>query len=371
METDDPIRVLIVDDSRIFREAIQIALEKNRNVQVVGSVFSGEKALEVIDKIPVDLVTLDVEMPGIGGLETLRAIQQRNRQCRTPRVIDTLLVSSLTQAGARVTVEGLQWGAFDFVTKPHGLDQEANQEWLQKLLAEKLNLLRLRRKPKGTTGAHRKSPEEWSSVPVSRPKSPSNTMSGTDRAIAIGTSTGGPEALRFLLPQLAQQTDVPIFVVQHILDGLSYYLAESLSKQCGRTVWEASDGMRVQAGGIYLAKSGKHMILRKTENSLQVATSDSPPERGCRPSVDTFLRSAAMHYQNALVVAILTGMGDDGAEGIRAVKRAGGYVLAQDEASCVVWGMPRAAVETGNVDRVLGLDRMADGILQRFDGSQR
>jgi two-component system chemotaxis response regulator CheB len=173
------------------------------------------------------------------------------------------------------------------------------------------------------------------------------------------------------LPELLQraaESAAPIFVVQHILEGLSGYLAESLTRKCGRAVLEVRDETPVLPGGIYLAQSGRHMLLRNTAGRLVLGQSDAPPEKGCRPSVDVFLRSAAACYGASLATVILTGMGDDGADGIRSVKRAGGYVIAQDEATSVVWGMPRAAAATGLVDDVLPLSRIAE-TLQRLVGA--
>ncbi len=157
-----------------------------------------------------------------------------------------------------------------------------------------------------------------------------------------------------------QRCSVPIFIVQHILEGLSCYLAESLSRKCGRHVVEAENDLVVQPGSIYLAKSGQHMLVRSDSGVARIGLSDSPPEKGCRPAANVFLRSAAIVYGSRLATAILTGMGDDGADGVRTVKRAGGYVIAQDEASSVVWGMPRAAAETGAVDEVLPLSKISD-----------
>lgn len=353
METPEPVRILIVDDSRIFRSLLQSVLEQMPGVQVVGSVFSGEKALEFIDRSPPDLITLDIEMPGLNGLDTLREIAKRNAQRKPLPPVDTLLISALTKTGSMVTVEGLQLGALDFVCKPSGPGEQANRESLRRSIEEKLAVVRQRR---GRLQRSFGSPQ--SPVPTAATNAP--RIAGQYRAIAIGTSTGGPEALGTLLPSLTQRCQVPIFVVQHILEGLSGYLAESLSRKCGRPVIEVQDDLAVQAGGIYLAKSGRHMVVRTRDGSPQLGVSDSPPEKGCRPAVDVFLRSASVVYGSRLVTVILTGMGDDGAEGVRAVKRAGGYVIVQDEASSVVWGMPRAAAETGVVDEVVPLSRIAD-----------
>ncbi|MDX1926754.1 MAG: chemotaxis-specific protein-glutamate methyltransferase CheB [Pirellulaceae bacterium] len=349
METLEPIRILIVDDSRIFRGMLQSILEQISDVRVIGSVFSGEKALEFIDNAAPDLVTLDVEMPGISGLDTLREIAKRNRHRAGLPPIDAILVSALTKKGSRETVEGLQLGALDFICKPNESDLEENVASLRKSIEEKIAVVRQRRRRIAVGSAL--------SMPTTRTAANLHATPsvGRFRAIAIGTSTGGPEALGRILPDLAANCPVPIFIVQHILEGLSHYLAESLSRKCSRQVLESADGMMVQQNGIYLAKAGNHMLVRRREGAIELGATNSPPERGCRPSVDVFLTSAACIYGPSLLSIILTGMGDDGASGVRAVKRAGGAVIVQDEASCVVAGMPKAAIATGAVDEVLPL----------------
>jgi two-component system chemotaxis response regulator CheB len=362
METREPLRVLIVDDSRIFRGQLELVLGEFPDVEIIGSVFSGEKALEFIEKTPPDLVTLDVQMPGIGGLETLRRIVARNQKQKQLPPIDTILVSALTRGGSIVAVEGLQLGAFDCICKPGEGDELINRDALRRAMREQIAALRLRRNDlryrslTATVSAGTFAPEK------SRKKF---------SAIAIGASTGGPEALGILLPELLQRAAepaAPIFIVQHILEGLSGYLADSLTRKCGRAVREVRDETPVLPGGIYLAQSGRHMLLRSTAGRLVLGHSDAPLEKGCRPSVDVFLRSAAACYGTSLATVILTGMGDDGADGIRSVKRAGGYVIAQDESTSVVWGMPRAAAATGLVDDVLPLSRIAE-TLQRLVGA--
>ena len=332
---------------------LQSVLEQIPGVQVVGSVFSGAKALEFIARSPPDLITLDIEMPGISGLETLREIARRNVQAKPLPPVDTILVSALTKTGSMVAVEGLQLGALDFICKPSASNEQANRDALQRSIEQKLAVVRQRR-----FGIRSRENAGTSPRPVTASGMP--RQHGHFRAIAIGTSTGGPEALGILLPSLVQRCHVPIFIVQHILEGLSGYLAESLSRKCVRPVLEAQDDLVVETGGIYLAKSGRHMVVRSDNGVARIGLSESPPEKGCRPAANVLLRSAAIVYGSRLATAILTGMGDDGADGVRIVKRAGGYVIAQDEASSVVWGMPRAAAETGAVDEVLPLSIISD-----------
>ena len=343
----ESLRVLIVDDSRIFRAALQDALEGRANIRVVGSVWSGEKALEFIRQTPPDLVTLDVNMPGQGGLETLSEIQAFNASRPDLPPVRVLLVSALTERGAAITVEGLQRGAFDFIRKPDGPDEKANAVSLQQQLLEKINLFAQRRARLSSTV----------SKPVP-PAAPRCQRPGRFHAIAIGSSTGGPEALTRLLPVLTTHTSVPLLIVQHLPAGMTGYFANSLGRRCGYRFVEASHGEAVQPGTAYIAPGGRHMIVRKQEDHVVIALNDQPPENGCRPSVDVLFRSVATAYPESAIAIILTGMGCDGAKAIGSLKRNGAYVIAQDEASSVVWGMPGAAAATNQVDEVLPLERI-------------
>lgn len=371
-----PIRTLIVDDSRIYRGHLQEVLERIPGIQVVGSVFSGEKAVEFLRSHQVDLVTLDIQMPGMDGLATLREIKQLARDRRIAPGIAVILVSVLTRQGARVTIEGLQAGAFDYVAKPEGDGLIQNLDFLQRSLSEKIEILRHRPKWHGSHELVSSDPNparvpSSKSQPTATPPTSSgavlDSMTAGKRtriqAIAIGISTGGPEALGHMLPNLAEHTQKPIFIVQHILHGMSQYLAEGLSKKTCRKIIEVEDGLEVLPGGIYMARSGQHMLIRHQTNQWHIGLSDAPPECNSKPSVDVFLRSAALAYGPALLATIMTGMGNDGAAGIVSVKRAGGFVLAQDEATSIVWGMPSAAIATGCVDRIVSLQDMANAII--------
>jgi two-component system, chemotaxis family, protein-glutamate methylesterase/glutaminase len=367
----EPIRTLIVDDSRIFRGVLEQAFSNLPETVVVGSVFNGEKALEFIRNHRVDFATLDIEMPGLSGLDTLKQIRQWNQGRPLDQRTECVLISSLTKQGAACTVEGLQLGALDFILKPSGADEDSNRAVLEKALREKLVVFRAKRngQPLGPRASSAAAPSAIRNTQpnTSTPAVPRNGY----QAVAIGISTGGPEALSCVLPQLAGKTTLPIFIVQHNLQGLSGYMADSLGKRSNVQVVETQDEMKVSAGGVYLAKSGSHSILRLTGSGIVIGQSDAPPENHSRPSVDVFFRSAACIYGTSLIAIVMTGMLNDGANGIRAVKRSGGYTLAQDEATSVVWGMPRAAIETGCVDQVVPLDRVASSILDRIALAQQ
>jgi two-component system, chemotaxis family, protein-glutamate methylesterase/glutaminase len=342
----ESLRILVVDDSRIFRDALETALEGRTGLRVVGSVWNGEKAIEFVRQSPPDLVTLDLNMPGRGGLDTLSDIQEFNASRPDRPRVGVLLVSALTERGAAVTVEGLERGAFDFIKKPDGPDEKANAALLRQQLLEKIDLFAQRRGRPSSIAIQRSEPA--APPPLQR--------AGRFQAVAIGSSTGGPEALVRVLPVLTRQAWVPLFIVQHFPQGMTRYFAESLGKKCDYRVAEASDGEAVQPRTAYIAPGGRHMIVRKHDGRILIALNDQPPENGCRPSVDVLFRSVAAVYPQAVIAIILTGMGCDGAKGLGPLKRSGAYVIAQDEATSVVWGMPGAAVATNQVDETLPLE---------------
>ncbi|MCL4203939.1 MAG: chemotaxis response regulator protein-glutamate methylesterase [Pirellulaceae bacterium] len=367
-------RVLIVDDSRIFRNALEASLADEGDVAVVGSVFNGQKALEFVQATPPDVVTLDVEMPGMDGLETLRAIQRFNAGRSADSAVGVIMVSSHTKRGADITIQALRDGAFDFIAKPSGPDHDRNLQQLRQQLLAKIRLFLLSRRPPGTVSAG----EEPLAVPQAPPASPGHRLQWlravsrrSVRALVIAASTGGPKALEHLLPGLRHHTDLPILVVQHMPADFTRSLAESLAKLSQGSVVEARDGQAIQSATTYIAPGGKHLVVRRERGQAVIGTNEQPPENGCRPSADILFRSAAAAWRSDLIAIVLTGMGRDGTAGLGTVKRAGGYVVAQDEASSVVWGMPGSAVEAGVVDEVVPLAGIADAVGQLVAGKGR
>jgi two-component system chemotaxis response regulator CheB len=353
----EPLRILIVDDSRIFRSVIEQALADCPDVKVVGSVWSGEKALEFARQSAPDFVTLDINMPGLGGLETLKTLRAMSQSLMRP--IGVLLVSAYTKRGAAVTIEGLQEGAFDFITKPDGPDAKLNAAVLRAQLLEKVTAFRSRR----------------AGVPV-RPivaqRSPATTTPARRQvqrfqAIVIGASTGGPEALTRLLPVIARACPVPIFLVQHMPAGFTDYFATSLSRRCGSSVVEAQEGAIPGPSQVFVAPGGKHLMVHVRAGKAVIGLSDSPPENGCRPAADVLFRSAAAAYSGEVLAVVLTGMGSDGAKGAVALKQAGAHVVVQDEATSVVWGMPGSTVAAGAADEVLPLDEIGPAVRRHLE----
>jgi two-component system chemotaxis response regulator CheB len=297
-------------------------------------------------------VTLDLNMPGRSGLETLSDIRKLNAARPDLPPVGVLLVSALTERGAAVTVEGLARGAFDFIRKPDGPDEKANSAALRQELLEKIGLFAQRRSRSGSTVPP--PPRLVAVTPSAR--------AGRYQAVAVGSSTGGPEALARLLPELTRQASVPLFIVQHLPQGMTRYFAESLERKCSYRVVEATDGATAEPRTAYVAPGGRHMVLRKQAGRVAIGLNDQPPENGCRPSVDVFFRSAADAYPRSVIAVILTGMGTDGARGLGPLKRSGAYVIAQDEATSVVWGMPGSAVATTQVDQVLPLEAIGPAV---------
>ncbi|AMV24954.1 Chemotaxis response regulator protein-glutamate methylesterase [Gemmata sp. SH-PL17] len=344
-----PVRVLIVDDSRIYRAAIEEALAGQDGIVVCGSVWSGPKALDHIRAQPPDLVTLDVEMPGMNGLDALQAIQAFNATRPGQPEVGVVMVSAYTSRGAEATLQALQAGAFDFIEKPKEASHAQNVLSLRQQLTDKIRAFQQRHRRNGPQ-------------PVAVPPRPATSPRRAVRAVVVAVSTGGPRALSQLVAELSPQLDQPVFIVQHIPPEFTKPLAESLARQSGRRVVEAAQGDLVQPRTIYIAPGGQHMLLRTVREGVHIVLNRQPPENGFRPSANVLFRSAPLAYGGDVVAVVLTGMGSDGSEGIEPIKRAGGLILAQDEGSSVVWGMPGSAVATGHVDEVLPLHQIATRI---------
>ena len=342
--TEGPTRVLVIDDSALYRQILQNLLRRIPGVEVVGTAGDGLEALDLVERLRPDLVTLDVQMPNMDGLEFLRALRVR----KIP--VGAIMVSSLTSHGAKTTTDALFEGAFDFILKPAGSDLLAGRETLLKELAAKLTAFR---------GAATPAPPRATPREAARPQ----TGATPTTAIVIGTSTGGPAALRAVVPLLPATLPVPVLVVQHIPAAFSAPLAQRLNDTSALRVSEAEAGMPVEPGRVIVAAGGHHLALVRRGERVVCALHDDPPRHGCRPSVDVLLESAVAVFGGPMTAVILTGMGRDGADGCRLVKRHGGRVLAQTPEGCAVYGMPKAVIEAGLADAVVPLERMAEAIL--------
>lgn len=339
----NPFRVVVVDDSALFRTVLRNVLAEIPNCTVVASSADGKSAIEKIVELSPDLVTLDVEMPDLSGIDVLRELKKRRI---TAKVV---MVSRFTVAGAQVTTDALIEGAFDFILKPSGSNPAENKASLKAALEERINALR-----EATSDA------ADSLIVENRP---STSAAGRVEAVLIGCSTGGPDALAQLIPALPADFPVPIFVVQHMPERFTASLSARLNEASELEVVEASDGMRVTAGQVVIARGGRHLeIERRSSGSAIVRLSEAPHEHSCRPAVDFTLRSAVKVFGGQLLVVILTGMGRDGAAGCELVRSHGGRVLAQHAEGCTVYGMPKAVIQAGHADSVVKLPRMANAI---------
>lgn len=357
---DGKIKVLIVDDSRIFRAFVEKALAEAQDIEVVGSLGSGLAALEYIKTRKVDVITLDVEMPVCDGLETLVAITKFSD---SPP--DVIMLSAHTRKGAETTIRALEAGACDFIAKPSGPDAEQNVEQLRRQLLVKIRCLSSKKSLSRPGGAHAPAaPQEAPQLAVpDSSRVVGQAEVGRYRCVVIGVSTGGPKALSIMLPELMKVTPLPILITQHMPPDFTKSLAESLSRHCPSPVVEAHDGQLVEWRHAYIAPGGHHMLLRKVAKSgICVAINDQPPENGCRPSVDVLFRSAAAVYGGLAIALILTGMGTDGTKGLGPLKRAGAHVIAQDEETSIVWGMPGSAVAANLVDEVCPIGKIAEAV---------
>jgi two-component system chemotaxis response regulator CheB len=346
-------RILIVDDSVVMRSLLRAVISQDAGLEVAGSAADGVAALNAIDTLHPDLVLLDVEMPVMDGLVTLRKLRARGHR------IPVIVCSALTQRGAKVTIEALASGATDYVAKPAGQSsREAALQALSHDLIPRIHAL-TNLQQAGLTSATR------ASSLASLPKEP--PVSFIPAALVIGVSTGGPAALDILLPELPACFPLPVFIVQHMPELFTRLLAERLNGLCPLQVHEGVGGEPVRSGSIYIAKGNWHMEVRAGAFPGLPATlrlNQDALENHCRPAVDVLFRSAAAVYGAGVLAVVLTGMGSDGMSGARIIREHGGFVLAQDEASSVVWGMPGAVITAGLAHRVLPLKAIAGEILR-------
>jgi two-component system chemotaxis response regulator CheB len=354
LQLGEKIRVLVVDDSVVIRRLVSHALEGDPILDVVGVAANGRIALQRIPQLNPDVVTLDIEMPELDGLETLRHIR-RDYPC-----LRVIMFSTLTERGAAVTFEALSLGADDYVPKA------SNEGSLDRSMAR----LREELIPKIRQFFYISAPQHAPVTPLAAVQTParalalSETAKPRPRVVVIGVSTGGPAALSEILPAFPEAFPLPILLVQHMPPLFTRLLAERLNSICRVPVAEASEGAAIDPGKILIAPGNFHMKIASGGTGARVCLDQSPALNSCRPAVDALFTSAGGAYGGAVIAAILTGMGQDGLRGAEILKAQGASILAQDEASSVVWGMPGAVANAGLADKVLPLGQVIPEIVR-------
>jgi two-component system chemotaxis response regulator CheB len=377
------ISVLVVDDSVVVRRLIVDALNGAENIEVVGTASNGLLAQAKIDQLKPDVITMDIEMPQMDGITAVRELRKRHKQ------IPVIMFSTLSAAGATATLEALSAGATDYVTKPSNVGSvNESIAAVRHDLVPKIHALGGKRRPAappGRPGAPAGGPPPRPGAaplrgglppgrpgaapagPPTRPAAPRRTApGGRIDILAIGSSTGGPDALTKVLTGIPADLPVPIVITQHMPPVFTKMFAERLDRSTPLRVVEATDGMELAPGWAYIAPGDHHLLLHRRGTATLTQLSGAPPENSCRPAVDVMFRSVSQLYGASAYATVLTGMGQDGREGAKVMRDAGSEILAQDEATSVVWGMPGAVVNAGLADEILPLDRIAASLIARI-----
>lgn len=346
------VKVLIVDDSAFMRNALASMLSSDPEIEVIGKARDGLEAIELVEKLRPDIVTMDVEMPRMDGITALKHIMEKNP-------VPVIMVSSLTVEGAKVTLDALDLGAVDFIPKNLS-DLSINIVKIKEILIEKIKQIAKRGIVKKRLG------QVTEPKPVEIPKAMPVRTTGERRInlVAIGTSTGGPKALQEIIPKLPKDFPTPIVIAQHMPPNFTAPFAERLNQLSQITVKEAEEGESLRQGVAYVAPGRGHMRVKRVRGIETVLTvSENKDEFIYRPSVDALMFSVAEFFPGRALGVILTGMGNDGLKGLTELKKTGGRVFAQDEETCVVYGMPKAVVDAGIADKVLPIHEMAGEII--------
>ena len=343
---DKPIKVMVVDDSAFMRFSITKHLNLTPNIQVIVTASDGREALELLKTYKPDVITLDVEMPRLDGLSTLKEIMA-HYPC------PVIMLSSLTKEGATETIRALTLGAVDFVQKP---ENKINiSEVMNEVVSKIIKVVNAK----------------IYSIPIVQPKEAEfqkkekkvRPLTSSDKILIIGSSTGGPRALNTLVPEL-EKIPAAVMIIQHMPVGFTHSLAERLDAVSKLMIKEAEPGDQLEVGKALLAPGGFHMVL---DSDKRIALNQNPTVHGVRPAIDVTMFSAVQHFGKSVVSVILTGMGVDGTSGSALVHSSGGYVFAEDESTCVVYGMPRSVYEAGAVDTVLPLPELASAIMDHLN----
>jgi len=376
--TEKPIRVMVVDDAIVVRSLLARWVDAEPDMQVIASLRTGREAVMRIEQSDADVVVLDIDMPELDGISALPLLLQKKRD------LVVIMVSTLTRRSAEISLRALALGAADYIPKPETTREATTSVSFRRELIEKIR----------TLGRNRFSPRAYARAPAPgiaplphdkpaqapRPrKGPSHEIEPlhlrpfaavAPRVLLIGSSTGGPQALTALIEKLPAAVDrAPVLIAQHMPPMFTTVMAEHLSRAGGRGAHEAEDGEPVLAGGIYVAPGGRHMRVVRAGDGIRIALGDDPPINFCKPAVDALFTSAVPVWGAATLALVLTGMGADGTRGASDIVAAGGSVIAQDEATSVVWGMPRSVAQAGLCSAVLPLDQIAPKVIRLFSGA--
>lgn len=342
-------KVLVVDDSPFMRRFVSTILSSDPRLEVVGTAFNGQMALTKIKELDPDVITLDVEMPIMNGLETLKAL-------KTVKPLPVIMFSSLTKKGAEVTITALELGAFDFLQKPEneaGFDIEPiKHELISKVVAAVESFKRV---------PHKHTAPDKPVITKIRPPLGLIKKVTKDKLLVIGASTGGPQALKEVMTHLPADIPAKVLIVQHMPPKFTTTFSERLNSICKFPVYEAKDGDMLERGKAFLAPGGYHMTINEIG---KICLNQNPPICGLRPAVDFTYQSAADVFKENLVCVILTGMGHDGRDGITYARKKGAFSIAEHESTCVVYGMPRSVIEAGQADAIAPLNSVPEEIMR-------
>ena len=366
------LRVLVVDDTIVYRKAVSDIIEEIPGVELAGVAHNGKIAIAKIKSLKPDVLTLDIEMPQMNGIEVLAELKKHYPD------VGAIMLSTLTAEGSHMTMRALDLGAFDFVLKPQASNQIEGKKEIRAALEPILKAFKNSKMGRGLIG--KKTPlkgfgastatSTTRSTAQPRPLRPlgsgRTTTRGKSEIVTIGISTGGPNALNQMMPKLPGNLGVPILIVQHMPPVFTKSLAASLDKKCAISVKEAENGENILPNVAYIAPGGKQMkLVAGTDGQhRRIKITDDPPENSCKPSVDYLFRSVGDYYVGRTTAVIMTGMGSDGTKGLEILKNKSGYLIGQDEASCIVYGMPKAPAELGYLDAIVPLNKIADEIVK-------
>jgi len=380
-----PIRVMVVDDAIVVRSLVARWVADEPDLEIVAALRTGIEAVNELERVNPDVVVLDIDMPELDGISTLPQLLEKKRD------LVVIMASTLTRRNAEVSLKALSLGAADYIPKPEAEGGIMTSASFQRELIEKIRALGNRRLRRTRPDVHARAPDVTQQSRISTvngtPKYGTVQIAVQDaehaaitlrqfssvapRVLLIGASTGGPQALIEVLPKLQPVMDcAPVLITQHMPPTFTIILAENLSRACGRPVHEAVNGEPVLTGTVYLAPGGRHMRVERRNGIAVIVLDDGPPINFCRPAVDSLFSSAAEVWGGWNLALVMTGMGSDGTRGAAEVVAAGGSVIAQDEASSVIWGMPGSVADAGLCSAVLALDQIAPATVRLFQGGR-